>query len=145
MKTKRSALVAGFALLVIVITGTVSVVYAQYGGPNGVLSPASSLPVIEVQIPDKGIESLPSGWYGYTVNAGSLKGEVTVCAYSSTIKSSSFVLVEASEGYYNNRHLGSAKITVNNVVPIGGQVCAWVTVNWSNPIPLAVDFIWTNR
>ncbi len=143
MNSKRKALVLGcIALLVAVATG--SAVFAQSEEPSTSLSPASSIPVIEVMLPERAIEAVPSGWNAYTANS-SFRGDRNVCIYNSNFKPNSVVLVEASEGSYNNRHMGAAKVTVNNVVPSTGQVCAWITVNWHHDLPIAIDFVWFHR
>jgi hypothetical protein len=143
MNSKHRALVLGcIALLVAVVTG--SAVFAQSEEPGAVLSPASSIPVIEVKLPERATEAVPSGWNVWTAQS-TFTGDRNICLYSSSFKPNSVVLVEASEGYYNNRHMGAAKVTVNNVVPSNGQVCAWITVNWHHNLPIAIDFVWFHR
>lgn len=143
MNSKRKALVLGcIALLVAIVTG--SAVFAQSEEPGTSLSPASSIPVIEVRLPERATEAVPSGWNAWTVDHR-FSGDRNVCFADRNFKPNSIVLVEASEGTYNNRHMGSAKVTVNNVVPSNGKVCAWITVNWSQAIPVAIDLVWFHR
>lgn len=93
MNSKGRGLVLGcIALLVAVVSG--SAVFAQSEEPGAAFSPASSIPVIEVKLPEHEIEAVPSGWNAWTVQS-TFKGDRNVCIYSSSFKPNSMVLVEA--------------------------------------------------
>lgn len=81
----------------------------------------------------------PNNMYAYRAYFGKYKGTLVYRLNWSIITKNSHVFVEATEG-----HMGDASYTVHNVVPQDGYVLVRLTVNWSSPIDVYIDYLVIN-
>lgn len=70
---------------------------------------------------------------------GNQKGTLVYRYSSAFIKKTSHIFVAATEG-----HMGAAAYTVHNVDPQNGYVDVRLTVNWSSPIAVYIDYLIIN-
>ena len=70
---------------------------------------------------------------------GNQKGTLVYRYSSPFIKKTSHIFVAATEG-----HMGAAAYTVHNVDPQNGYVDVRLTVNWSSPIAVYIDYLIIN-
>jgi hypothetical protein len=70
---------------------------------------------------------------------------VLATCWDSRINSNSRVFASLSEydyrGAYGGRFMGSARMTVHNVVPFNGGVTVWTDVEWGSPLNVRMDLL----
>lgn len=81
----------------------------------------------------------PNNMYTYRAYFGKYKGTLVYRLNWNIIKKTSHVFVEASEGF-----IGAATYTVHNVSPEDGYVLVRLTVDWSSPIDVYIDYLVIN-